>query len=114
MGRLKKKREEEYKRALGKIIDLETRDKHFELATVTDLELTDDFKYAKVYVDIPGEEEDKEEAIEKFNEDSGFFRTRLAKRLNPRHTPEIDFYLDQGLDKMAKIDEILREEKEED
>ena len=111
VSKAKKQKEEEYKRELGRIIDRETRDKHFDFATVTNLELSADFKYAKVYLDLPGSVAEKEKAIKKFNKDSGFFRTMLAKNLNPRHTPEITFYLDRGLDRMANIEKILKEEK---
>lgn len=111
MSRVKKKREEEYKRALGRIIDFETRDQHFDMATVTNLKLSSDFRYAKVYVDVPGNEKEREETISKFNEDSGFFRTQLARRLNTRHTPEITFYLDKSRGRMEKIEDILDEEE---
>lgn len=111
-SRAKKRKEEKYKRALAKIIEKNTRDKKFDLATVTDVELTDDFKYAKVYLDIIGEEEEKESSLEKFNEEEGFFRTNLAHEINPRFTPEITFKLDRSLERLNRIEEILEKDEE--
>lgn len=111
-SRAKKRKEEKFKRALAKIIDENTRDKKFDFATVTDVELTDDFKYAKVYLDIIGDEEEKESSLEKFNEEEGFFRTNLAHDLNPRFTPELTFKLDRSLERLNRIEEILEKDRE--
>ncbi|MFB6290362.1 MAG: 30S ribosome-binding factor RbfA [Candidatus Bipolaricaulia bacterium] len=113
-SRAKKRKEEKFKRALAKIIEKNTRDKKFDFATVTDVELSDDFKYADVYVDVIGDEEEKEESLKKFNDEEGFFRTNLAHKLNPRFTPELTFKLDRSLERLNKIEEILEEDKKEE
>lgn len=110
-SRAKRRKEEKYKRAVANIIQEETRDRNFETATITDLELTDDFKYAKVFVDLIGNEEEKEEALQQFNEKEGFFRTNLAHRVNPRFTPELEFVLDRSWDRMHRIEKILEENR---
>jgi len=110
VNRAKRRKEEQYKRALAEIIQENTRDKNFETATITDVELSDDFKYARVFVDLIGGDEEKEEAVDQFNEKEGFFRTNLAHKVNPRFTPELDFVLDKTWDRMHRIDEILEED----
>jgi len=115
MGRrAKKRKEEKFKRALAKIIDENTRDRKFDFATITDVELSDDFKYADVYVDIIGDEDEKESSLEKFNQEEGFFRTNLAHQLNPRFTPELTFKLDRSLERLNRIEEILAKDKEKE
>ena len=109
-SRAKKRKEEEYKRALARIIEENTRDKKFEFATVTNVELTDDFKYAKVFINLIGDEEEKERALKKFNNEEGFFRKHLASYLNPRFTPELTFKLDRSLERLNKIEEILEQD----
>ncbi|MFP3953145.1 MAG: 30S ribosome-binding factor RbfA [Candidatus Acetothermia bacterium] len=111
-SRAKRRKEEEYKRALAEIIQGNTRDRHFETATITDVELSSDLKYAKVFVDLIGGEEQKEEALDTFNDKEGFFRTNLAHRVNPRFTPELEFILDRSWDRMNRINTILQEDKE--
>ena len=111
-SRAKKRKEEQFKRALAKIIEENTRDKKFDFATVTDVELSEDFKYADVYIDLIGDEEDKESALEKFNNEEGFFRKNLAHDLNPRFTPELTFKLDKSLERLNRIEEILAKDKD--
>ncbi|MBS3740469.1 30S ribosome-binding factor RbfA [Candidatus Bipolaricaulota bacterium] len=113
-SKAKRRKEEEYKRALARIIDENTRDRKFEFATVTDVELTEDFKYADVYIDLIGSEEEKQKSLQKFNDEEGFFRTNLAHEVNPRFTPELDFKIDRGLERLNKIEEILEKDKEAD
>ncbi|MFW6111772.1 MAG: 30S ribosome-binding factor RbfA, partial [Candidatus Bipolaricaulota bacterium] len=111
-SKAKRRKEEEYKRALARIIDKNTRDRKFEFATVTDVELTEDFKYADVYIDLIGSEEEKKKSLQKFNEEEGFFRTNLAHEVNPKFTPELDFKIDRGLERLNKIEEILEKDRE--
>ena len=113
-SRAKKRKEEKFKRALAKIIEKDTRDKTFEFATVTDVELSDDFKYADVYVNIIGDEEDKQNSLEQFNDKEGFFKTNLAHKLNPRFTPELTFKLDRSLERFNRIEEILAKDEKKD
>ncbi len=113
MGRrAKKRKEEKFKRSLAKIIDRNARDETFDFATVTDVELTEDFKYADVYVDVIGSDEEKKRSLEKFNDEEGFFRTNLAQDLNPRFTPELTFKLDRSLERLNRIEEILEKDEE--
>lgn len=111
-SRAKKRKEEKFKRTLAKIIEKDTRDKSFEFATITDVELSDDFKYADVYVDVIGDEEKKKKSLEKFNDKEGFFRTNIAHQLNPRFTPELTFKLDRSLERLNRIEEILEKDEE--
>ncbi len=110
-SKAKKRKEERFKRALAKIIEKDTRDEAFEFVTVTDVELSDDFKYADVYVNIIGDEEEKENSLEKFNDKEGFFKTNLAHQVNPRFTPELTFKLDRSLERLNRIEEILDEDE---
>lgn len=42
-------------------------------------------------------------------ESSGFIRSRLAKTVNLRITPELVFEIDDSIEKGARIDSILKE-----
>jgi len=111
-NRAKKRKEEQYKRALARIMEMETRDQLFEFATVTEVDLSPDFMYAKVFVDVPGELEQGEKAVDKMNEDEGFFRARIAEEVDPRYTPELDFKLDRSRAEVEKIERIIREDRD--
>ena len=111
-SKAKRRKEEKYKRSLGEIIDRKARDKSFEFATVTEVELSSDFRYAKVFINVPGDREKQEKALSKFNQNEGFFRSSLAQDVDPRYTPEIEFILDDRISQMQRIEEIASEEDE--
>ena len=78
------------------------------LISVTKVKVTNDLKYAKVYVSILNSKNLKE-TMEGLKKSSGFIRSELARKINLRNTPEILFELDDSLEYGAKIDSILKE-----
>ena len=77
------------------------------MLSVTKVKITPDFKYAKVYISILNSKNIKK-TLEGLKESSGFIRSRLAKTVNLRITPELDFEIDDSLEHGAKIDAILK------
>lgn len=81
--------------------------------SVTGVECTPDFKYAKVYYSILGEHDPKEVAAG-LKSASGFIRHELAQRVNLRITPELRFVYDESLERGDRISRLFKaiEEKE--
>lgn len=101
--------EEEYKKELSQVIGYELKNPNVTgLISVTKVKVTNDLKYAKVYVSILNSKNVKE-TLAGLKKSSGFIRSELAKRVNLRNTPELVFELDDSLEYGAKIDTILRE-----
>lgn len=83
--------------------------------TVTRVDVTRDFKAAKVYVSVfipDGASDAKaEEMIEKilnaFKSGSRELRELVNKQLRLKHTPNFEFVHDTGLEKMARMTDIL-------
>ena len=78
------------------------------LVSVTQVKTSPDLSMAKIYVSIYGIE-DKESVIETLYEHHSLLKAELVKRIRKhvRRIPEIDFYIDDTLDEMYKIDELL-------
>lgn len=80
------------------------------LISVSDVEVSRDIKYAKVY--ISGFESNKsvEKSVEALNHAGGFIQMKLAKRLKTRNTPILSFFVDlsikHGIDMIKKIEEL--------
>ena len=81
--------------------------------TVTTVEVTPDFKYAKVFYSTLSDDasaEEKKELAAGLRGAAGFIRSQLAQRLNLRITPELTFILDdslrRGVDIAAKINNL--------
>ncbi len=101
--------EEEYKKTLSQIVGYELKNPNVTgLISVTKVKVTNDLKYARVYVSILNSKDIKQ-TLAGLKKSSGFIRSELAKKVNLRNTPELIFELDDSLEYGAKIDTILKE-----
>lgn len=101
--------DEEYKKEISQIISYQLKNPNVTgLISATKVKVTNDLKYAKVYVSILNSKNLKE-TMEGLKKSSGFIRSELARKINLRNTPEILFELDDSLEYGAKIDSILKE-----
>jgi ribosome-binding factor A len=83
------------------------RDPRVGFVTVTGVLVTNDLSHARVMVSVPGEDQDKERALEGLQSAAGFLRSRAARTLTTRSVPELHFELDRGLEHASRINEIL-------
>ena len=101
--------EEEYKKELSQIIGYELKNPNVTgLISVTKVKVTNDLKYAKIFVSILNSKNIKE-TLAGLKKSSGFIRSELARKVNLRNTPELIFELDDSLEYGARIDSILRD-----
>ena len=93
------------------------RDPRVGMASVTDVEVSRDLAYAKVYVTFVGEksEEEIEEAIRALNGAASYLRKLLASSIKMRKTPQLNFLFDEsgrrGQQLSALIDYAVSSEK---
>jgi len=107
MGHQREKLQEEIKRTLSEVIEFVVRDPRIGFVAVTGVKLSPDLRHATVFLDFLDEGR-KDELLELFEQDRGFFRSELAKRLDLRYTPELHFREDEALGRARRIDELLR------
>ena len=83
-------------RMLAQLIQQEVRDPRVGLVNINDVQVTRDLAHAKVYVTFVGcdTEEESRQAAVVLNGASGFLRTQLAKQLDIRTTPRLNFIYD--------------------
>ena len=91
---------------LSYILQLEVRDSDIRFVTITDVHVTNDLSFAKVYVTVLREDK-KEETLQALKEASGFLRKELAKRVNIRHIPELQFVYDESIDYGKHIEDLI-------
>lgn len=84
------------KQELAQLIQFEIRDPRVGMVSVTDVEVSRDMSYARVYITVLGQETEAEakEAVDALNKATGFLRTLIAKTNNARTTPKLRFYFD--------------------
>jgi ribosome-binding factor A len=79
------------------------------LVSITDVELTEDLRYARVYVSILGDEKQARDGFAAIRHAGGFLRRELAHRLSLRHVPELAFLMDPSVQRGARISELLKQ-----
>lgn len=77
------------------------------LVTVTQVELTNDLSYCKVYISALGGGEKTENAVNALQKAEGFFKKKINARIKMRKMPEIIFLEDNSLDYYEKISKII-------
>lgn len=95
------------KEEISRLLQREVKDARVGMVTVTDVEVTTDLKQGTVYVEIPGEEAGKAEALAGLNSAAGFIRSRLGRELRIRRAPELTFVLDRTQERAARIHKLL-------
>lgn len=102
----------EVQRELAQIIRGEIKDPRISpLTSVVAVQVAPDLKTCKAYISVLGKEQACKDTYEGLKSAAGFIRSKLAKNLNLRNTPEITFIMDQsieyGVAMSAKIDEVI-------
>ena len=100
---------EAIKEEVSRIIRDNIKDPRLGFATVTDVEVADDLRYAKVFVSILGKEEDVKNSMDVLTRASGFIRSEIGKAIRIRYVPEISFKYDHSIEHGAHISKLLRE-----
>lgn len=76
---------------------------------VTGINLSSDYSYCKVYVEITSD--DKKEVLDGLKNANGFIRHIIVDQLGLRKVPELSFVIDDTKEKASRIDELLAQIK---
>lgn len=127
---------DQIQRELATLIQMEVSDPRVGMVSVTGVEVSRDLAHAKVYVTVlntlgedgvlnretladPGELDQLEvqQNIKALNKAAGYLRTLLAKRINLRSVPKLQFYYDasvqRGQELSSLIDSALAADREQ-
>src|SRR5437763_1840327 len=80
------------------LLQREMRDPRIGFVTVTQVEVTQDLKYARVFVSVLGSSEEQRDTMAALASGRGFMRRELASRMEIRAVPELQFKLDKGIE----------------
>lgn len=81
---------------VAEIIMRKTKDPRVSSVTVTDVELSNDLRFARVYVTTLRDGQAEVDAFEGLAKAAGFIRAELGRRLHLRYTPELIFQKDMS------------------
>ena len=68
------------------------------LMTITEVDVSPDFRHARVYVSVMGEAEEQQAAIDALSAAAGYLRRGLRGRLKLRNIPELQFHHDRAME----------------
>lgn len=107
MGARPERVQEAIRQEISKIVQNEIKDPRLGFLTITGVELTKDLRYARVYFSTLGETKDKVLALKGLRSAKGYIKGRLADKIKLRFMPEIEFKIDESLERTKKIYDIL-------
>jgi ribosome-binding factor A len=96
------------KRELSEIIKRDLQDDRIaDLVSITEVECAPDCRAAKVFISVFGDETAQNNTMLALNENIGFMRGEICRRLHLRFAPELQFKLDHSLERGSKITELI-------
>lgn len=109
----------EVQRVLAEIIRGEIKDPRISpLTSVVAVEVAPDLKSCKAWISVLGNEEAREATYQGLKSAEGFIKSKLAKTINLRNTPQITFVMDQsieyGVNMSKKIDDVMAQDSNHD
>lgn len=97
-------------RELSNIIRGEIKDPRINpMTSVVAVEVAPDLKTCKAYISVLGDEESQAKTVAGLKSAEGFIRSKLAKTINLRNTPEIKFILDQSIEYGVKMSKMIND-----
>ena len=92
---------------LNIIFGTEVKNEVLKSVVVTSAKITNYLSFAKIYYTCFNE--DKKLVAKELMASEGYLRTMLAKRIDMRHTPELNFVYDESLEYAKRIEDKIKE-----
>lgn len=100
---------EALRKEISIILHNELNDPRLGFVTITRVELTPDFKFAKIFFSVLGKDEDYKKTKQALDSALGFIRRLIAQRINLRFTPELIFKEDRSTEHSIRMQKVLDE-----
>jgi ribosome-binding factor A len=92
---------------LAVLLREEVHDPRVGFVTLTDVDLSTDLRYARVFVSFLSD--DHEESLRTLRRSATYLRKCLARAASLRFTPELRFEIDASVESGSRVDRILDE-----
>ena len=98
---------------LSTLLIQKIRDPNLATVALSRVLVTDDLKFAKIYYTVRGSNKATRLAARGLERAKGFIRSHLAKSLNLRYTPALQFFYDETAEKVEEVERLFQEIAEE-
>lgn len=106
-GHRRERLEDQIHTEVAEMLAGELKDPRIGFATVTQVELSADYRHARILVSVLGSVDEQEATMAGLTSATGYVRREIGRRLRTRRAPEILFVLDRGPEEAQKIEELL-------
>ena len=98
---------------LSDLLLKQINDPRLEMTIITEVRMSSDLKFAKIFFSTSEYGQKREQVAQGFQSAMGYIRRELARKLELRYMPVLKFCYDESFDYSARIEELLRSEKNE-
>jgi len=85
------------------------QDPRLHCLSISRVEVADDLSSARVFFTVLGDKKEVQEAEKGLQSAKGFMRSHIARTLNLRFTPDLQFRYDDSVEKVAELEEIFQD-----
>ena len=94
---------------LATLLVSKVRDSKLRDVNISRVDVTDDLSIARIFYTVMDHEEGAKSAEKALDRAKGFMRSHIAKTLNLRFTPALQFRYDETAQKVEELDTIFQE-----
>lgn len=103
---------EEIKRVISQLLRTKMKDPRIsDMVSITEVRVTNDLSFAKVFVSVFGTEDEKNDTLEGLRNAEGFIKKEIGRNVKMRIMPKLIFELDDSVEESLRLEKILEEIK---
>lgn len=91
----------------------EVNDPRVSSVSLTDIYISDDMGFARIFFTIIDPEKSKEDVLEGLQSSTGFIKKILSRRLKLKKIPKLEFRFDDVLERGYRVDDLIKEASDE-
>lgn len=99
---------------MSKMLIFEMKDPRIGFITITKVEMTSDYQYAKVFYTILGDEKARAVSRVALNQCKGLLQSEVSRRIRLRLTPAVSFEYDHSLDTRMRMEKLISDARASD
>ena len=98
---------DQMQRDLSALIRDEIKDPRLGMVTISAVDVTRDLAYAKVYVTVLGDDQERKDSLAVLNRAAGFLRRLLGQRMVLRTVPQLKFVYDESIERGERLSKLI-------
>jgi ribosome-binding factor A len=96
---------------ISQVLREDLRDPRVAGVTVTGAKVSKDLRHARIFFNILGAQHERKEVLAGLKSATGFIRSKVAKQLQLKFVPAIEFSYDESQDEAQRIETLLKQVK---